>query len=85
MPSKPTASHGVQRCPGTLCGRPFQVNRFHAGLSTRTTPGQMTCPHCGLLIRGASDSIFLAHALLPSDEVAFMAGSTTEAGASQED
>jgi hypothetical protein len=41
----------------------------------------MTCPHCGLLINGATDSIFLAHALLPSEEVAFLASHRAEAPA----
>lgn len=76
MPTRTTATHGIERCPSALCGRPFQVNRFHASLSTRTTPGQFTCPHCGVLIDGASDSIFLAHALLPTEEVAFLARET---------
>lgn len=73
MAIRQTSTQEIERCPSALCGRPFQVNRFQARLSVRTTPGEITCPHCGLLIHGPSDSIFLAHALLPSEEVAFIA------------
>lgn len=73
MSSKANAALRIERCPSPFCGRPFQLNRFHAALSVLTEPGKITCPHCGIEIAGAPDSIFLAHALLPSEEVAYMA------------
>lgn len=60
-------------CPNPLCGRPFQVNRFHAGVSPSTAAGQIVCPHCGLCVAGDHASIFLTHALLPDEEVEYMA------------
>jgi hypothetical protein len=33
--------------------------------------GVLTCPHCGLVIEGDSNSIFLAHALSAQEEAEF--------------
>jgi DNA-directed RNA polymerase subunit RPC12/RpoP len=59
-------------CSNPLCGRPFQVNRFHAEVSPSTEAGQIVCPHCGSRVAGDHASIFLTHALLGEEEVQFM-------------
>jgi hypothetical protein len=59
------------RCPNPVCGRPFQVNRFDAPFAGGTERGKITCPHCGLLVHGDSQSVFLTHALSPDQESDF--------------
>jgi hypothetical protein len=59
------------RCPSSICGRPFQVNRFDAQLAVPAQLGKITCPHCGLLVYGDSQSLFLTHALSAAQEYEF--------------
>jgi hypothetical protein len=61
----------VRRCPSSLCERPFQVNRFSTRLSPSMELGQMTCPHCGVLLDGENNSVFLTHALSASQEAEY--------------
>jgi hypothetical protein len=60
-------------CSSTLCGRPFQANRFDAQYANPAELGKIICPHCGALGYGDSDSIFLTHALSTEQECEFNA------------
>lgn len=60
-----------QRCPNPACARPFQVNEFTLKKAHR--PGQIICPHCGHKELLQTDKVFLAHAMLPEQEVQFEA------------
>jgi len=62
-----------KRCPSPICGRPFQINQFDTGFSIHTERGKLTCPHCGLLLSGEADSVFLTHALSVEEEALFNA------------
>jgi len=57
-------------CSANICGRPFQVNRFREGLAA-VTRGVITCPHCGATTHGDPHIIYVAHALLPEEEVEY--------------
>jgi hypothetical protein len=59
------------RCSNSLCGRPFQVNRFDAQYANPAELGKIICPHCGALGYGDSDSVFLTHALSAEEERGF--------------
>jgi hypothetical protein len=66
-----------KRCPSSLCGRPYQINEFGRSLSPLIDLGRLTCPHCGLLLSGETDSTFLTHALSEDEEAAFNASNPT--------
>jgi hypothetical protein len=59
------------RCSSPVCGRPFQINQFDAQLVNTAARGQITCPHCGLLVDGDTQSVFLTHALSAEQEYQF--------------
>jgi hypothetical protein len=67
----------VAKCPSPICGRPFQVNRFSTRLSPSLELGKMTCPHCGLVVDGDSNSVFLTHALSSAQEAEYAESRST--------
>ena len=73
----------IRRCPSPICGRPFQLNQFDTRLKTSIERGKFTCPHCGFLFSSDINSVFLTHALSPSEEARFAAdeASSQEQGA----
>jgi hypothetical protein len=60
----------IHRCTSRLCGRPFQLNpfQFSAEVTLPWKRGEITCPHCGMLMMGEASSVYLAHALTPAQE-----------------
>lgn len=61
------------RCPSPICGRPFQLNQFGSKFSIAAERGKIICPHCGLVIEGDRNSLFLTHALSTEQEAEFNA------------
>lgn len=61
-------SSRIEVCSTLTCGRPFQVNQFAKASLTQMNPGQITCPHCGALLAGDPDSVFMTHALAAQEE-----------------
>jgi hypothetical protein len=62
-----------RRCISPSCGRPFQLNQFQfsAGVTLPWQRGEMMCPHCGAVMAGDPDSVFLTHAMSPDQETEF--------------
>ncbi|TFV92911.1 response regulator [Oxalobacteraceae bacterium OM1] len=59
-----------RRCPSPTCGRTFQLNRFRKTASAAKQWGDITCPHCGLIIAGDGHSVFLTHPISADQEAA---------------
>jgi hypothetical protein len=61
------------RCISPSCGRPFQLNQFQfsAGACLPWERGEIICPHCGAVMVGEANSVFLTHALSPEQEMEF--------------
>jgi hypothetical protein len=49
------------------------LNQFSAKFSVKADRGKITCPHCGQVLPGDDNSMFLTHALLPAQETEFNA------------
>jgi DNA-directed RNA polymerase subunit RPC12/RpoP len=58
------------KCPSQECGRPFHVNQYELP-NASIARGKIRCPHCGLVMVGSSELIFLTHALTPIEEDRF--------------
>jgi DNA-directed RNA polymerase subunit RPC12/RpoP len=58
----------IRFCPAITCGRPFQLNQFAATFSEAKDHGKITCPHCGPMVAGDNESVFLTHALSNDQE-----------------
>lgn len=55
----------VTVCEAAGCGKAFQVNAYSSRCITGSDAGKILCPHCGHETAGASDSVYLTHAVLP--------------------
>ncbi|NEX64708.1 hypothetical protein [Noviherbaspirillum galbum] len=55
-------------CKDPACGRPFQVNRFDAGMSCPAPAGTIACPHCGWTTSADPDTLYFTHAFSEEEE-----------------
>lgn len=62
----------IKLCSSPICRRPFQVNEYTLRHVNTLNKGQIICPHCGYVLSGKSNSVFLTHALTESEEAQIM-------------
>jgi len=65
MPNQQT-----MECMSPDCSRPFKIARF-SNLDTSWERGKIVCPHCGAVMTGPSNFVYLAYPLTEAEEQRF--------------